>query len=552
MSGTRIEALANRLGRQAPAEPRIDRALDLAATRPLIELDDPLLDELVAVPGPRSTAVLRDACAAFAGSDAPVACFITAAAARARIVRAARSASRIRVLAIGGDRAGLPGDVEPLPFAALEHAADRIASIGEALACVVLEPRGELAVLRAIAVACRAHGARLILDESRTAGRIAARTVGEDLGLDADAVVLGESLACGLPFAAIVGLADQSTDCDPLAAIVVSAAIERLRREPLHESLSKTGMRLRGTILAAAREVGLHARLLGPAALMQVGLDAHGGVAGERLTAHALAELRRRGVTCNEDLAVGAATEGMPGSPLATVWCDSLRSIAVQLVEHDAQLSGDLGLVFPGLAATGARHLVKWRTPRSARIEVTATPSGTVRMAFPAVEVGPLASGGCWLPVRWRADFDVRLRCCLHRFLPGAHAAAFALFAQTEDGSARASVILETLAARPDITLVRAEHDGVVTAVASCDVRSGWLRLVRSGEAITAHWRRDSEAAWQALGDAHAVAADPRIAGAKLWTSARSDGLDVELLDFLADGAGEAMPPLASPRDQGR
>ncbi|MBI5850145.1 MAG: hypothetical protein HZB39_03780 [Planctomycetes bacterium] len=551
MNGARIAALAARLGRPTPAEPRGDRALDLAATRPLLELDDPSLDAFVAEPGPNATAVLRDACAAFAGSDAPVACFTTAAAAKARIVLAARTAKRARVLAIGGNRAGLPVDVERVPFTALERAADRIAGIGDELACVVLEPRGELAVLRAIAVAGRAHGARLILDESRTAGRIAARTVGEDLGLDADAVVLGESLACGLPFAAVVGLADRDTECDPLAAVVVLAAIERLRREPLHESLSKAGMRLRGTILAAARGIGVRARLPGPAALLRFVLDAHGDVAGERLTARVLTELRRRGVTCDEDLAVGIATDGAPGSRLTTAWCDALGRVAAQLVEHDADLSGDLPLVFPGLAATGARHLVRWKTPRKVAAELAATPSNTVRMVFSSGEVGPLASCGCWLPVRWRGDFDVRLRFGLHRFLPGAHAAAFALFAQTEDGAARASVILETLAARPDITLVRAEYDGVVTAVASCDVRSGWLRLLRSGEAITAHWRRDSEADWQALGDAHAVAADPRVAGAKLWTSARSDGLDVELLDFAANGDGEALPPLGSPH-QGR
>ncbi|MCC6782838.1 MAG: hypothetical protein IT457_08330 [Planctomycetes bacterium] len=535
MSGGKLARLAARFGETLPV--RSGASLD--AAQPLLALDDPLLDELLGElldaegEATEPLAALRDELAAFAESDAPIALFADSASARARMLRATRAAARPNVLVLGGRREGLPEGSESIPFAALATAPARIAALADSLASVVLEPRGELALLRAISAACHAVGARVLLDESRTAGRVAARGVGQEAGLDADAVLLGESIACGLPFAAVIGITEPATQVRPFVACVVRAALQRLALRPVHDELSRRGSRLRTAFTDACRAASLRARLLGPAALVELAFETQQGIDGERLTARAARELAAEGSHAAREIAWPATLTQAEEARLAQRLQALVRRMQQLLVQHDSWLGAALPWPFPDArpALRGA-SLVPFRHPKATAATLRVA-GGTLELELAAAELGPGGAGGCWLPFRLTGDFELRLHYALRTWSSGDDAACFSLFAQAEAEAVQHQV------------QVGATRNGNVFTTTLASVRSSpraaaapeaWLSLARRGDTLLAACRALDDEAWTVLDERRPVAREPLVLGCSLAARGRCGGLQVAVLAFLIEG----------------
>ncbi|MFO1052081.1 MAG: hypothetical protein U1F36_07695 [Planctomycetota bacterium] len=456
--------------------------LNLSDGGPLLPPDDVLLARVLAATSADGDpiALLREELAGWCGLDAPVALFGDLAAARARMVRAARPRDAGAVLCIGGRDEGLPAGAVRIPFAALGSAIASIEATADP-ACVVLEPRGELATLRAIAATCARRSVRLLLDESRTAARLAARTVGAEVGIEADAVLLGDSLADGEPFGAVVGIADPGSSVPSATARRVRAVVQRLSVRGVHEQLSREGVALRSRFVAQVRKLGLRARLLGPAALMQIVFDAQDNIDGARITARFLDELAAVGLHCGPDIALSLREEGR-STVLADAFDAALARIRTRLVEHNAQLSDDLPGVFCGLPfVMRAEGLSRFVQPRQARGEVTVDGDGLC-LTLEEGPLGPGASVGFTSRRSLQGDFDLRVRFELQA--ESGEPLRFALFAQEERGSGRVEASWLAPATADATAMIVASFDGAPDPLAVPGGPSGWLRITREGGAI--------------------------------------------------------------------
>ncbi len=146
-----------------------------------------------------------------------------------------------------------------LPFNDADQAKVAIRAMDDRLACVVLEPMVEaapdpewLAIVRA-----ETHrvGALLVLDEVKTAFRVALGGYTEGLGLNPDLLVIGKAMANGFPLAAVGGRAEvmaevartwiSSTLATEFVALgAARATIGIMQRDRVPAYLERTGKRL--------------------------------------------------------------------------------------------------------------------------------------------------------------------------------------------------------------------------------------------------------------------------------------------------------------------
>ena len=152
------------------------------------------------------------------------------------------------------------------PYNDVHAAADAVATYGEGLAAVIVEPvAGNMGVvppdprfLPALRALCDASGALLVFDEVITGFRVARGGAQELCGVLPDLTVLGKIVGGGLPLAAFGGRADvmerlaPSGDVyqagtlsgNPLATAAGLSVLRRLREESVYDELETRAARL--------------------------------------------------------------------------------------------------------------------------------------------------------------------------------------------------------------------------------------------------------------------------------------------------------------------
>jgi hypothetical protein len=191
-----------------------------------------------------------------------------------------------------------------------------------------------------------------------------------------------------------------------------------------------------------------------------------------------------------------------------------------------------------------------YRYPRLGAVEVTPV-DAAMRIAFAPGELGAVTSSGFYAPTRLCGDVDIRVRYVVRQWAPGPDSACLGLFLQNEASTARYYSQLMSTADAPDRLTVAAGLAGALSARRDAG-REGWLRLARTGRTIAAAHRPHAAAPWVELARAQGTG-DDLVAGAKIWSKVRCDGLVVDLYDLQIDGTLAAeQPPLLGPRPDPR
>src|SRR3954451_22375341 len=162
------------------------------------------------------------------------------------------------------------------PFNDLDAAAEAVATFGEGLACILVEPvAGNMGVvppapgfLEGLRRLCDASGALLVFDEVITGFRVARGGAQERFGVLPDLTILGKIAGGGLPLAAFGGRRDLMQQLAPAgdrhqggalpgtppAPAAGLAVLRRLRDDAVYEELERLGARLEAGLREAAGE----------------------------------------------------------------------------------------------------------------------------------------------------------------------------------------------------------------------------------------------------------------------------------------------------------
>jgi glutamate-1-semialdehyde 2,1-aminomutase len=169
------------------------------------------------------------------------------------------------------------------PYNDLDAAAEAVATYGEGLACILVEPvAGNMGVvppapgfLEALRRLCDASGALLVFDEVITGFRVARGGAQERFGVLPDLTILGKIAGGGLPLAAFGGRRDVMQQLapagdvyqagtlsgNPLATAAGLSVLRRLRDDQVYEELERLGARLEDGLRQAAGEDGVVQRV---------------------------------------------------------------------------------------------------------------------------------------------------------------------------------------------------------------------------------------------------------------------------------------------------
>ncbi len=181
----------------------------------------------------------------------------------------ASAGSGIATLAIPSSPGVPPGttaDTIVCPYNDVDAAAAAVATYGEGLAAILVEPvAGNMGVvppepgfLEALRALADASGALLIFDEVITGFRVARGGAQERYGVRADLTILGKIVGGGLPLAAFGGRADVmerlapagdvyqagTLSGNPLATAAGLSVVRRLREPEVYAELERLGARL--------------------------------------------------------------------------------------------------------------------------------------------------------------------------------------------------------------------------------------------------------------------------------------------------------------------
>ena len=174
---------------------------------------------------------------------------------------------------------GVPGDVTAhtivCPYNDLDATAAAVATYGEGLACIIVEPvAGNMGVvppapgfLEGLRRLCDAAGALLVFDEVITGFRVARGGAQELYGVLPDLTVLGKIVGGGLPLAAFGGRAELMQELapagpvyqagtlsgNPLATAAGLSVLRRLRDPAVYEELERRGARLEAGLALEGR-----------------------------------------------------------------------------------------------------------------------------------------------------------------------------------------------------------------------------------------------------------------------------------------------------------
>lgn len=524
---------------------------DLADGAALVSLDEPELERALAaaVDG----AVVDDLATQLAlacGRTGPVALVPDAASAVAALVAAARTARPGRVLACGDALAGCgETGVERVPFAGSAE----VLAAGGPVALVVVEPFEPDAA--AVAASARASGALVAVDARRSAFRCS-RDALDAAWCNADFVVFGPAIAAGLPCHAVVG-APACDRLDPVTRTVAATVLAALRRTPPHEALAAAGAPPLAAIEAAAKAHDIHLVVHGTPALPWLAFAGQEDAPPELIEQHFRRELADAGVRVRGPLLWPAELCRDAGARqrCAAAFAHALLRLRVLFVEYNSHLSGGLPWPFPGgCERLRARGLTFYRYPRRAPVDVAAVGSA-MRIAFGVGELGAVTSSGFYVPTRLQGDVVLTIRYVLRQWHSGPDSACLGLFLQNEASTARYYAQIASTAAAPELRVAAAGLQGEVVGHRATD-GDGWLRLVRTGGEVVAFHRPAGSDGFTELGRC-AATGDALVAGCKIWSKVRTDGLVADLFELeidatLASEQPELLPARPDPRHEPR
>jgi glutamate-1-semialdehyde 2,1-aminomutase len=176
---------------------------------------------------------------------------------------------------------GVPSDVTAhtivCPYNDLDATAAAVATYGEGLACIVVEPvAGNMGVvppedgfLRGLRQLCDASGALLVFDEVITGFRVGRGGAQERYGVLPDLTILGKIVGGGLPLAAFGGRAEIMRELAPSGPVYQAGT---LSGNPL---ATAAGL----SVLRRLRDPDVYAELERRGARLEAGLSGHGRVA---------------------------------------------------------------------------------------------------------------------------------------------------------------------------------------------------------------------------------------------------------------------------------
>jgi len=190
----------------------------------------------------------------------------------------AEAGSGIATLGIpssAGVPTGVTANTIVVPYNDLDATAAAVASYGEGLACVIVEPvAGNMGVvppahgfLEGLRALCDAAGALLVFDEVITGFRVARGGAQERFGVTPDLTVLGKILGGGLPLAAFGGRADVMHELAPTGPVYQAGT---LSGNPLATAAGLSVLR--------RLDAGVYAELERRGARLEAGLASHGRV----------------------------------------------------------------------------------------------------------------------------------------------------------------------------------------------------------------------------------------------------------------------------------
>ncbi len=171
--------------------------------------------------------------------------------------------------------AGVPRAVRELthafPYGDAQALEELLARESGGFAAVILEPMNATwppdGYLERVAELTRAHGALLVFDETITGFRFALGGAQELFGVTPDLATFGKGLANGLPLSCVVGRADVMAEMErvffsstfggeTLSLAAAMAVLEKLRREPVLETIHARGEQLLARARKAIEESG--------------------------------------------------------------------------------------------------------------------------------------------------------------------------------------------------------------------------------------------------------------------------------------------------------
>ena len=556
-----LERLARRHGVSPVPSPTPSTApFDLALAGTLVSLDEPAVrDALTAAADGAPVDDLPALVAASCGRSWSVALLASPERAATALFAAAGVTRTGRILVFGD---ALPGAEAPncecLPLQgaaeALHAAAESAQAGGTPVALVVVEPFAAAAP----ALAARAHamGALVAVDASRSAFRDGRQAI-DDSWHAADFVVLGPSIAAGLPCHAVVG-ARACDELDPVTRIVAAVVLGSLRSAPREAALAATGDEILAAIAVAAKAHDIQLLVNGSPAMPWLTFAGQEDAPPDLIDEHFRRELADAGVRVRGPLLWSSdlCRDADARQRCAAAFAHALLRLRVLFVEYNSYLSGGLPWPFPeGDERLRARGLTFYRYQARAPVDVGPV-SAAMRIAYGAGELGAVTSSGFYVPTRLQGDVVLTMRYVLRQWHSGPDSACLGLFLQNEASTARYYAQLLSTAEAPEQRSVAAGFLGQLVGRRVVLGDEGWLRLARLGDRIVVSHRAPGDDTFVELGSC-AGTRDLLVAGCKIWSKQRTEGLvaDVFELTIAAELATEQpalLPPRPDPRFGGR
>jgi glutamate-1-semialdehyde 2,1-aminomutase len=195
------------------------------------------------------------------------------------LIKAGSGALTLGVSSSPGVPSGLADHTITLTYNDLASIEQVFASMGEQIACVIVEPiAGNMNMvppvdgfLQSLLEQCRSAGAILIFDEVMTGFRVARGGAQELFGIQPDLTTIGKIIGGGLPAAAFGGRADIMSSIapdgpvyqagtlsgNPLAMAAGIATLEQLEEADFYERLGEKTARLADGLQSAAAGAGI-------------------------------------------------------------------------------------------------------------------------------------------------------------------------------------------------------------------------------------------------------------------------------------------------------